>query len=124
MGLEARNMVLEGHVVAEVEVDPANDIWWILDADFGVVLEHNVKTLEGQPEIVIESYMNAGYDLETATLIAGFYGKDGNYVQSNPGICRVEERLYRLKWLIPIALLIPSTTYFGWVAWERRRLPV
>jgi hypothetical protein len=122
-GLEARNMVLEGHVVAEVQVDSANDTWWILDADFGVVLEQDIQTLEEHPEIVIESYTNAGYDLETATLIAGFYGKEGNYVQANPGPCRVEERLYRLKWFIPLALLIPSTIYFGFVGWKRRRLP-
>ena len=122
-GLEARNMVLEGHVVAEVEVDHENDIWWILDADFGVVLEHDMRTLEEHPETVIESYSKAGYDLETATLIAGFYGKDGNYVQGNPGPCRVEERLYRWKWYVPIALLIPPTIYFGFLLWHRRRLP-
>ena len=123
-GMEARNMVLEGHVVAEVEVDSANDTWWILDADFGVVLEHDIKTLEEHPEIVIDKYMKAGYNLEIAERIAGFYGKDGNYIQSNTGICRVEERLYRLKWLIPIALLLPSMIYFGAVWWKERRFPV
>lgn len=120
-GLEARNMVLEGHVVAEVEVDPESDTWWILDADFGVVLEHDIQTLEEHPEIVVEKYLDAGYNLEIANRIAGFYGKEGNYVQANPGICQVEEKLYKQKWYFPLALVIPSTIYFGWDAWRRRR---
>ena len=119
-GLDARNMVLEGHVVAEAQVDRKHDIWWILDADFGVVLEHDIKTIEQRPEIVIENYVNAGYDLQTAKMIAGFYGKEGNYVQTNPGICRVEERLYKWKWYLPFGLLTLSTLYFGWV-WLKER---
>jgi hypothetical protein len=120
-GQEARNMVLEGHVVAEVEVNPESETWWVLDADFGVVLEHDIKTLEAHPEIVVEKYVEAGYDLETATLVAGFYGEEGNYVQSNPGICRVEATLYRQKWYFPLALVALSTIYFGWSWWKRRR---
>jgi hypothetical protein len=121
-GLEVRNMVLEGHVVAEVEMNHEHDIWWVLDADFGVVLEHDIKTLEEHPEIVVEKYVNAGYNEEIATRIADFYGKEGNYVQSNPGICRVEERLYRRKWTFPLELLAASTIYFGWVWLKKRRL--
>ena len=120
-GLEARNIVLEGHVVSEAEVDHANDTWWVLDADFGVVLEYDIKTLEEHPEIVVEKYLEAGYDLEIARRIADFYGKEGNYVQSNIGICQVEEKLYRQKWYFPLALLAPSTIYFGWVWLKRRR---
>ena len=120
-GLEARNMVLEGHVVAEVEVNPESDTWWVLDADFGVVLEHDIKTLEEHPERVVEKYVDAGYDLETATLVAGFYGAEGNYVQSNPGICQVEEKLYRQKWYFPLTLVALAMLYFGWDWWKRRR---
>mgnify|MGYP003574961724 CR=1 FL=1 len=120
-GMEARNMVLEGHVVAEVEINPASDTWWVLDADLGVVLEHDIQTLEEHPEIVLEKYLNAGYDQEIANRIAGFYGKEGNYVQANPGICRVEERLYKQKWYFPLALVAASTLYFGGDWLKRRR---
>lgn len=120
-GLDARDMVLDGHVVAEAQVDKENDTWWILDADFGVVVEHDIKTIEEHPEMVIENYVNAGYDLKTAKMVAGFYGKEGNYVQSNVGICRVEERLYKWKWYLPFGLLSLSTIYFGWVWWKTRQ---
>jgi hypothetical protein len=117
-GLDARNMVLDGHVVAEAQVDRENDTWWILDADFGVVLEHDMKTLEEHPEMVIEKYVDAGYDLKTAKMVSEFYGKEGNYVQSNVGICRTEENLYKWKWYLPLGLLILSTLYFGWIGFK------
>jgi hypothetical protein len=119
-GLEARNMVLDGHVVAEAQVDRQKDTWWILDADFGVVLEHNMQFLEQHPEVIAKKYVDAGYDLKTADLVTEFYGKEGNYVQTNPGICRVEEGLYKWKWYLPFGLLTLSTLYFGWV-WLRER---
>lgn len=119
-GLDARNIVLDGHVVAEAQVDREKDVWWILDADFGVVLEHNIKYLEAHPEVIASKYVEAGYDLKTANLVADFYGKAGNYVQTNVGICRVEDNLYKWKWYLPFGLLTLSTLYFGWV-WLRAR---
>jgi len=125
MGMKARNMVLEGHVVAEVQVDEESDTWWVLDADLGVVFEHDIATLEEHPEVVLEKYLDAGYDSKTANMITDFFGKEGNYVQSNVGICPIEENLYRWKWYFPIGLLIPSTLYFGLVWLKRRdRFPV
>lgn len=117
-GLDAKNMVLDGHVVAEAQVDPTNDAWWILDADFGVVLEHDINYLQQHTNIIPEKYVEAGYDLKTAKMIADYYGKEGNYVQSNVGICRVEDQLYKWKWYLPLGLLIPATLYFGWI-WFR-----
>lgn len=114
-GLDARNMVLDGHVVAEAQVDRAKDTWWILDADFGVVLEHNINYLEEHPEIIVDKYVAAGYELKIAKTVAEIYGKEGNYVQSNIGICRVEDELYKWKWYLPIGSLILSTLYFGWI---------
>jgi hypothetical protein len=121
-GLEARNIVLEGHVVAEAQVDPKNDTWWILDADFGVVLEHDMKFLQNHIDIIPEKYIQAGYDPKTADMVAGFYGKEGNYIQSNIGICHAEDSLYRWKWYLPIASLILSTMYFGWTVFRNSNL--
>jgi hypothetical protein len=122
IGLEARDVVLDGHVVAEAQVDREKDIWWVLDADFGVVLEHDMNFLQGHTNSIVEKYVNAGYDLKTAKMVADFYGPDGNYIQSNIGICRVEENLYRWKWYLPIGLLSLSTLYFGWIWSKARRL--
>ena len=121
-GLDARNIVLDGHVVAEAQVDRKKDIWWILDADFGVVLEHDMNFLQEHPEGIVEKYVNAGYDLSIAKRIAAFYGKEGNYIQSNTGICRVEVNLYKWKWYLPIGLLSASTSYFGWAWLKEHRL--
>ena len=112
-GLDARNIVLDGHVVSEAQVDREKDIWWILDADFGVVLEHDMNFLQGHPEVILEKYVDAGYDLNIAERVATFYGKEGNYIQSNAGICRVEENLYKWKWYLPVGLLILPALYFG-----------
>ncbi len=120
-GLEVRDIVLDGHVVAEAQVDREKDIWWILDADFGVVLEHDMNFLQGHTNSIVEKYVNAGYDLKTAKMVAEFYGKEGNYIQSNIGICRVEENLYKWKWYLPFGLLTLSTVYFGWILLKERR---
>jgi len=121
-GFEARNIVLDGHVVAEAQVAREKDTWWILDADFGVVLEHNIKFLEEHPEVIAQKYVDAGYDPKTAKMVAEFYGKAGNYVQTNVGICRVEDRLYKWKWYLPVGLLILSTLYFGWIGFRGNNL--
>lgn len=122
-GLDARDIVLDGHVVAEVQVDREKDLWWVLDADFGVVLERDMNFLQRHPETIVEKYVDAGYDLDIARRVAEFYGPEGNYVQSNVGICRVEEDLYRWKWYLPLGLLILSLSHFGWIQLKGRRQP-
>lgn len=112
-GLKARDMVLGDHVVAEVQVSSKPDVRWVMDADYGVVLEYDVAALEIHPELVIENYVNAGYDLNVAKKLAEIYGKDGNYVTSNTGLCKREEQLYKAKWYIPIILLGISIFYFA-----------
>ena len=47
---------LAGHMVATAQVDEKSDEWWILDADFGVVIEHNIDEIEQQPEIISSFY--------------------------------------------------------------------
>jgi len=111
-GLKARDMVLGDHIVSEVQVDPVTKTWWVMDADYGVVLEYDIATLENHPELVIENYENAGYDQDVAKKLATIYGKDGNFITSNTGICRQEEQLYKARWSIPVILLGIALSYF------------
>lgn len=123
-GLKARIVVLEGHVVAEAQMEDT-ERWWVLDADFGVVLKYDVATLAHHPEIVVEHYLNAGYDDATVQKVAGIYGDDGNYIQTNAGICRTEKKLDAWKWYLPVLLLVPAPLYFGgswWISRYRSRL--
>ena len=119
-GLKARIVVLDGHVVAEAQMDDSKS-WWVLDADFGVVLQYDVATLELHPEMIAEYYENAGYDIDTAEKVARIYGMDGNYVQSNTVICQTEKNLYKWKWYLPVLLVIPAPLFFSGAWWMQRR---
>lgn len=103
--------VLEGHVVAQVliEIDQASgqETWWVLDADYDVVLEHSVAYLEQHPEVIREDYLAAGYDEDIADLLVTIYGPEGNYQERNIGYCRAEEAFYEQKWRIPLYMLVP-----------------
>ncbi|MBA1330248.1 hypothetical protein QQ73_03385, partial [Candidatus Endoriftia persephone str. Guaymas] len=48
-----------------------NGDWWILDPDYGVVIPHDLRTLEQQPELVSEYYapsiLNCSPPLKTKT---------------------------------------------------------
>ncbi len=96
-----------------------SDTWWILDADFGVVLEHDINFLQQDTNIIVEKYVNAGYDLKTAKMIAGFYGKEGNYVQSNIGICRVEERSLQMEMVFALGTINALDLLF-WMGMVKR----
>ena len=119
-GMKARIVALDGHVVAEARMDEG-ERWWVLDADYGVVLKYDMETLEQHPEIIVEQYVKAGYDTAVAEKIARIYGSDGNYIQANTVICRTEKKLYQWKWYLPLLLTIPAPLYFGGSWWMQRR---
>jgi len=106
-GIPARIQVLTGHVVTEGLIDKGSDQWWILDADLGVVIEHDLETLENNPEIVADIYRENGYSQELSTKIAEIYGPDGNYIQTNTDYCRSETQRYIYKWWWPVGMMIP-----------------
>jgi hypothetical protein len=106
-GIPAQIIVLSGHVVVEALIDDYPHQWWILDADIGVVIEHDLKTLENRPDLVEKAYLESGYSQELSTKVAEIYGADGNYVQTNKGYCQSERQMYINKWLWPVSVMIP-----------------
>lgn len=114
-GVNSKILRLTGHVVAIAEIDEKNSNWWILDADFGVVINQNIEKIEASTE-VIRSYYRGKADAETLDYLVEVYGKKGNstcidaveYHLYSPAN-RVESLFYTLKWIIPMVLI---GTYF------------
>ncbi len=105
--LRAHVIGLEGHVVARARVDKDNDTWWILDADYGVVVEHDIDAIEANPEIIRPFYAAQGYSDAVIDILVGIYGPEGNQtIDENPE-CEGENHYYLLKWLLPVVGLIP-----------------
>lgn len=106
-GITAQIYVLSGHVVTEALIDKKLDQRWVLDADFGVVVEYDVETLETNPEIVEETYGKYGYSDDVSKKVAEIYGSEGNYIQENKGYCQYEKQSYINKWVWPLFMMIP-----------------
>ena len=113
-GIQAKSMGLDGHVVAVVQVDEAKDIWWILDADFGVVIENNLTEVEENRDLARDVYSETDFDQEALERIMSSYGSEGNFEITNRGYCYQEEKLYKLKWSIPFASLLPFSLTTGY----------
>ena len=109
--IPAKMVGLEGHVVVTAQVDQKKDEWWILDGDYGVVIEHNIDKIEKQPEIVRPFYQRKGYDSPTIQVLVDIYGKEGNSVSKlnrhYPERYYFEKLSYMLKWIIPFGLMAP-----------------
>ncbi len=102
---KAHMVLLDGHVVSEVEIK--DNIWWILDPDFGIVIDKSLNDIEDNPEIVYSYYKNGGFSEETALSMVSYYGKKGNKIITNLGICKEEMVFERLIWVIPAILISP-----------------
>jgi len=104
---------LGGHVVVQALVDEGSDEHWILDPDYGVVIIHDMKTIEENPDIVQPIYYQAGFLRRNMVSI---YSKDGNIIYKDgingyPG-CSFQRILvfnlfYVVKWALPLILIIP-----------------
>lgn len=109
--IPAKMVSLAGHMVATAQVDEKSDEWWILDADFGVVIEHNIDEIEQQPEIISSFYHLRGYSRPSIQNLVGLYGKEGNSVnilsRHYPERYYFEKLFYFLKWVIPFGLMVP-----------------
>ncbi len=102
---------LEGHVVARARVDRETDEWWILDADYGVVIEHDIDEIEANPELIREAYQAQGYGESTIKNLIDIYGPEGNETIDINHQCSKENHLYLLKWLIPALGVLPFASF-------------
>ena len=111
---------LDGHVVVRARVDKEADTWWLLDADYGVVVEHDLDEIEANPELIREAYQQAGYSETVIETLIGVYGPEGNEIIDENPECGEEDYLYLLKWLFPVLGLLPFPMYVL-ITWRRRR---
>ena len=114
-GISTRIIGLTGHVVATARVDDGKNEWWILDADYGVVIPHHIEDIEKAPGIVAPYYRARGYDEDVVATLVEIYGKEGNVVHPGEGAPGYtpkkywgETLIYVLVWLIPLALMLPA----------------
>lgn len=126
-GFETRIAGLSGHVVATVQIDAEEDIWWTIDGDNGFVFEYPIEVIEKNPEIIREYFEGrGGYRPEVIDLFVEIYGEDGNYIKlsgnefDGGGKCTREQAFYILKWLFPILSTLPALIYY---LRKRYRLP-
>jgi hypothetical protein len=105
-------VTLDGHVVAEVQLSKTPNVWWVLDADYGVVVEHDIKTIESEPDLIKLPYLQAGYDEKIVNKLVDIYGPQGNYEITDRSYCRVEGKFYQLKWIAPLALMMPWVLFW------------
>lgn len=116
-GIETKVIGLDGHVVATSQVNLESNQWWVVDADYGVVIEHDIVEIENDPEIIRVYYSDAGYADHTIDALVEIYGKEGNYLPIGVSMTAyhpnrlyveyIEYLAYIMKWLIPIVLMIP-----------------
>ncbi len=102
---------LEGHVVTRARVDKEADQWWILDADYGVVIEHDIDEIESNPEVVQNAYEAQGYSQRVIDSLVDFYGPEGNFIIDENHQCGEEDHLYLLKWLLPLLGMWPFSAF-------------
>lgn len=109
-GIDAALWDIAGHVVVRARV--SQNEWYILDPDFGLVVPHDIKEIEENPEIVRPSYANMAKlykpdydDPYTTDHVVEIYGREGNHIYSDSPA--FEKISYVLIWLIPIILIIP-----------------
>ena len=111
-GIPCKMVTLNGHVVAMAQVDRRNDRWWVLDADFGVVIRRPLAEIGGNPDIVRPYYAAQGYDAGTVNAMVRIYGKAGKVIRNSVAEYSgmkyyIERGSYIASWGIPLAALLP-----------------
>ncbi|MEO5365434.1 MAG: hypothetical protein H7831_03605 [Magnetococcus sp. WYHC-3] len=116
-GIETRIWGLGGHVVVSAQVGPLDNPWWILDADYGVVIPLGMRALEQNPGLAIPYYAASMEHVphldsrEQAEGVSTLYGPENNHVYAGVAtygqrIAQVELLSARLKWALPTLLLL------------------
>lgn len=117
-GIDSKIIGLDGHVVATALINQLDNQWWILDADYGVVIPHSIEEIERNPSIINTYYAKAGYDAVLIKILVDIYQKKGNKVVN--GVREYDSRIksyslryylesvtYILKWVLPLLMLLP-----------------
>ena len=104
---------LDGHVVAYAEVDSVKNKWWVLDADYGVIIPYSIKKIEKETSLIRFYYEQAGYSPARTSKLMNIYESKGNKLcyDSNEYFGKrifFEKMCYFLKWVIPIFFVLIS----------------
>jgi hypothetical protein len=107
-GVRAQILGSPRHVLTTVEVAPG--VWWLADADYGVVMPFDLATARSQPELIRSAYAVANSDARTAALLRAILSTDAFDTRASArAYCgarlTIERWAYALKWLIPALLL-------------------
>ena len=109
--VKANIVGLDGHVVVRARVNKETDEWWILDADYGVVIEADLDEVTANPHLVRDAYRQRGYNEETVDLLVDIYTSSNNRVIDTKLVCSLENYYYRLKWYLPLLGLLPLVLF-------------
>lgn len=108
-GIPAKMLGLSNHRILTAEVEPGQ--WWILDPDFGVVIEADLEAVEENPglaRIAYEKEVHSKKDIDN--MVRMFELKDKRV---EPLSVFYKERYYLepftyiLLWIIPFGLMLP-----------------
>ncbi|MCX5680469.1 MAG: hypothetical protein NTZ95_07515 [Candidatus Omnitrophica bacterium] len=115
-GIKSKIAAYPGHVIIEVKIDKKNDIWWIFDPDFGVILPYSIKELTKNPVLAGRYYYSAGYSKDDTMFMEKVFAASpkifSNYFTFSPKRTIFEYISYLMIWLIPLGLVILSLTIF------------
>lgn len=105
--VKAHTVGLEGHVVVRARVNNETDEWWLLDADYGVVIEHDIDVVEADLDLIRAAYSEQGYGETIVETLVEIYGPGDNQIIDENLECEQENHYYLLKWWLPVLGLIP-----------------
>lgn len=108
-GIDAEIITLPRHVVVSAEVKDDNE-WWVVDPDFGVIIENTIQEIEKTPSIVSPIYYAKGYDNQIVNDLTETYGtvlSIHDSAKEYSGVKRFyfEKLSYILIWALPLFLI-------------------
>ena len=95
---------LHGHVANLVQISESPETWRVVDADYGVVVEHSLEAIEKKTALINPYYQAAGFGGEYLTKLNAAYAAEGNLVlgkltdYTTYGQVRSEISCYGAKW--------------------------
>jgi hypothetical protein len=109
--IACKMVMFNAHVVVIAQVDPQNNVWWLLDSDYGVVVPHDFDRITLNPHIAAPYYQAKGYDVAKTAAIVSFFSQEKT-IADNVAEAFGKKRYYfevlsyYFIWIIPIALII------------------